>query len=138
MAQIVEIESVQSGKSVVETHVPTAGVCCPAHFGSNSVRLLFKQPQGSARRCRLARWRRGDRLRRVTRLSEPAHVIVASEKQRAAIRALTPQQRLEQALRMNRSMRELMAAGIRQRQPEWSEAQIARAVAARILHARTG
>lgn len=53
-------------------------------------------------------------------------------------KAMTPQQRLEQALRMNRTMRELLAAGYRDRQPTWNEAQIKRAVADRILYARTG
>ncbi|MDR1009676.1 MAG: hypothetical protein LBM04_00840 [Opitutaceae bacterium] len=51
---------------------------------------------------------------------------------------MTPQARLGQALRMNRSMRELMAAGFRARHPDWSEAQIKKTVAERILHARTG
>lgn len=39
---------------------------------------------------------------------------------------------------MNRTMRELLAAGFRQRQPAWNEAQIRNAVTDRILHARTG
>lgn len=56
----------------------------------------------------------------------------------AIYRAMTPQKRLEQALRMNRTMRDLMAAGFRDREPTWSEAQVRRAVADRILHARTG
>ncbi len=51
---------------------------------------------------------------------------------------MTPQQRLRQALRMNRMMRTALAAGFRARQPEWAEVQIKRAVADRILHARTG
>ena len=62
----------------------------------------------------------------------------ADEVQKAAVRAMTPQQRLAQALRMNRTMRELMAAGFRARQPHWTDAQVRQAVAARILHARTG
>ncbi len=51
---------------------------------------------------------------------------------------MTPGQRLKQALRMNRTMRELMATGFRDRHPDWTEAQVKRAVASRILHARTG
>jgi hypothetical protein len=51
---------------------------------------------------------------------------------------MAPQQRLQQALRMNRTMRALLAAGFRDRHPTWSEAQVRRAVADRILHARTG
>ena len=47
-------------------------------------------------------------------------------------------ERLEQALRMNRSMRDLMATGFRDRHPEWTEPRVRQAVAERILHARTG
>ncbi len=56
----------------------------------------------------------------------------------AIYRAMTPQRRLQSALRMNRTMRALLAAGFRQRQPTWSEAEARRAVADRILHASTG
>ncbi len=70
--------------------------------------------------------------------AEPDHVRAAHAHQVAIYRAMTPQQRLEQALRMNRSMRELMAVGFRDRHPEWTESQVKRAVADRILHARTG
>ena len=37
-----------------------------------------------------------------------------------------------------RTMRTLLATGFRQRQPEWTETQVQRAVADRILHASTG
>lgn len=70
--------------------------------------------------------------------AEPDHVRAAHERQVAVYRAMAPQQRLEQALRMNRSMRDLMAIGFRDRHPEWTELQVSRAVADRILHARTG
>ena len=53
-------------------------------------------------------------------------------------RRMTPQQRLEQALRMNRNMRKLMAIGFRDRNPGWTEAEVNRAVADQILYARTG
>ena len=66
------------------------------------------------------------------------HHRAAHERQVAIYRAMTPQKRLEQALRMNRTMRDLMAAGFRDREPTWSEAQVRRTVADRILHARTG
>ena len=66
------------------------------------------------------------------------HQRTAHERQVSIYRAMTPAQRLEQALGMNRAMRELMAAGFRERNPAWSENQLRRAVAARILHARTG
>ena len=69
---------------------------------------------------------------------EPDHVRAAHEHQVAIYRAMTPRQRLAQGLRMNRTMRELLAAGFRDRHPEWSEEQVRRAVADRILHARTG
>ena len=71
-------------------------------------------------------------------VAEPDHVRAAHAHQVAIYRAMTPQQRLEQALRMNRSMRELMAVGFRDRHPEWTESQVKRAVADRILYARTG
>jgi hypothetical protein len=71
-------------------------------------------------------------------VTESDHVLTAHERHVAIIRAMTPQQRLEQALRMNHTMRELLAAGFRDRHPAWTDAQIKRAVADRILHARTG
>ena len=71
-------------------------------------------------------------------LAATDHVRVAHERQVAIYRAMTPQQRLEQALRMNRTMRKLMAVGFRDRHPEWTETQVKRAVADRILYARTG
>ena len=71
-------------------------------------------------------------------LAEPDHERLAHERQVAIYRAMAPQQRPAQALRMNRSMRELMAAGFRMRQPTWTDAQVRCAVANRILHARTG
>jgi hypothetical protein len=69
---------------------------------------------------------------------ETDHLRMAHERQVAIYRTMTPQQRLEQAARMNQSMRELMAAGFRDRNPTWSEAEVKRAVAERILYARTG
>jgi hypothetical protein len=71
-------------------------------------------------------------------IAEPAHLRTAHERQVAIYRAMTPQERLQQALRMNRTMRELLAAGFRERHPSWTDAQIKRAVAERVLHARTG
>lgn len=71
-------------------------------------------------------------------LAESDHERAAHAHQIAIYRAMTPQQRLQQALRMNRMMRMALAAGFRHRHPEWTEAQVKRAVADRILHARTG
>jgi hypothetical protein len=54
------------------------------------------------------------------------------------LRSMTPARRLAEGVQMNRVMRGLMAGGFRQRHPAWSDAEIRRAVADRILHARTG
>ena len=70
--------------------------------------------------------------------TDPDHVREAHARQVAIYRAMTPQARLEQAQRMNRNMRELMAVGFRDRNPGWTEQQVRQAVADRILHARTG
>jgi len=70
--------------------------------------------------------------------AESDHERAARAHQVAIYRAMTPQQRLEQAFRLNRMMRKLMAIGFRQRRPEWTEAQVQRAAADRILYARTG
>ncbi len=69
---------------------------------------------------------------------EPDHVRAAHAHQVAIFRAMSPQQRLQQALRMNRMMRDLLAAGFRSRHPQWDDSQVRRAVADRILYARTG
>lgn len=74
----------------------------------------------------------------MSRVGEAEHERAARERQHAILRAMPPEQRLWQALRMNQAMRSLLAAGFRSRHPTWSEAEIARAVADRILHARTG
>jgi hypothetical protein len=71
-------------------------------------------------------------------VAEPDHERAAHERQVAIYRAMAPRQRLQQALRMNRSMRKLLAAGFRFRHADWTEDQVRRAVADRILHARTG
>ena len=70
--------------------------------------------------------------------TESDHLRAAAAHQRAIFRAMAPQDRLRQAFRMNRTMRALLAAGFRQREPAWTEAQVQRAVAHRILHAATG
>ncbi len=68
----------------------------------------------------------------------PAHEHAAQAYQSAIYRAMTPQQRIAQALRMNATMRRLLALGFQSRHPEWTEAEVSRAVAERILYARTG
>ena len=74
----------------------------------------------------------------MTSQEESPHARAAREKQAGIYRAMTPAQRLAQALRMNRAMRDLLAAGFRLRHPHWTDQEIARAVADRILHAATG
>ena len=66
------------------------------------------------------------------------HQRAAHLRQVAIYRAMTPQERLRQGLRMNQTMRALLSAGFRERHPGWSEAEVRRAVADRVLHARTG
>jgi len=69
---------------------------------------------------------------------ERDHERIASEKQAAICRNMTPRQRIAQMVRMNQTMRELMAAGFRARHPDWPESQVKKAVAERILYAHTG
>ena len=71
-------------------------------------------------------------------IATPDHERDAHAQKVAIYRAMTPQQRLQQALRMSSSMRTLMAVGFRDRHPSWTEQQVRHAVADRILHARTG
>jgi hypothetical protein len=66
------------------------------------------------------------------------HRAQAAARQAAIYRAMQPAQRLQQALRMNRQMRSLMDAALRAEHPEWTAEQRQRAIAERILHARTG
>ncbi|MBX6419429.1 MAG: hypothetical protein IRZ06_00260 [Nevskia sp.] len=56
----------------------------------------------------------------------------------AIYRAMTPAQRLEQALRLRRQMLSLMDAGLRAEHPEWTEEQRQREIARRILVADGG
>jgi hypothetical protein len=58
--------------------------------------------------------------------------------QREIYRRMTPTERLQQAVRMNRQMRSLMDAGLKAAHPDWPAEQRQREVARRILHARTG
>ncbi len=58
--------------------------------------------------------------------------------QAAIYRKMAPEQRLAQAVRMNRQMRALMDAGLRQQKPSWTETERHREIARRILHASTG
>ncbi len=71
-------------------------------------------------------------------VTESDHVRAAEAHQVSIYRAMTPQQRLEQGRRMNRTMRKLLAAGFRERHPKWSDSQVRQAVAQRVLYAATG
>ena len=66
------------------------------------------------------------------------HQRAAHLRQVAIYRAMPPQVRLRQGLRMNQTMRALLSAGFRERHPDWSEVEVRRALADRVLHARTG
>lgn len=71
-------------------------------------------------------------------IAETDHERDAHAHQVAIYRAMSPQQRLQLALRMNRNMRALMAVGFRDRNPTWTDTEVQRAVADRILYASTG
>jgi len=66
------------------------------------------------------------------------HLSTARAHQVAIDRAMAPAEQLRQALRMNRTRSESLAAGFPMRHPEWDDAKVRRAVADRILYARTG
>ena len=70
--------------------------------------------------------------------AQSEHERTANAHQAAIYRAMTPEQRIAQALRMNATMRRLLTLGFQNRHPEWTETQVRRAVAERILYARTG
>jgi hypothetical protein len=53
-------------------------------------------------------------------------------------REMRPAERLRQALRLSRTMRSLMDAGLRAEHPESSAEERRRLIAERILYARTG
>lgn len=53
------------------------------------------------------------------------------------LRAMTPEQRLQAASRLYHSARELKAAALRARHPDWSEEEIQRAVREAFLYARS-
>lgn len=67
----------------------------------------------------------------------PVHLAEAERVRLAILRRLTPGQRWEQAQRLRARMLELLEAGIRQRNPDWGDARVRRALASTILHART-
>jgi hypothetical protein len=66
----------------------------------------------------------------------PAHVAAADAHRVDIYRRMTPSQRLEQAMQMNRQMRELMDSGLRATHPQLSADERRREIARRIRHAR--
>ena len=90
--------------------------------------------EGRALACEV----RSPTLLNVSPAIEPDHEQAAHAHQVAIYRAMTPEQRLQVALGMNGTVRELLAAGFRDRNPTWTEAEVSRAVADRILYASTG
>ena len=59
-------------------------------------------------------------------------------RQAAIYRAMTPAERLAQAMRMFHQMQSLMDAGLRAEHPEWTADHRRRIIAQRILYVRTG
>jgi hypothetical protein len=78
--------------------------------------------------------------RRPTHLADmpasPAPVSTADARQADIYRRMTPSQRLEQAMQMNRQMRVLMDSGLRATQPQLSADERRQEIARRIRHAR--
>lgn len=66
----------------------------------------------------------------------PAHVATADARQVEIYRRMSPSQRLEQAMQMNRQMRVLMDAGLRATHPHLSADERRREIARRIRHDR--
>ena len=66
----------------------------------------------------------------------PAHVAAAEARQVEIYRGMTPAQRLDQAMQMNRQMRALMDSGLRATHPQLSAAERHGEIARRIRHAR--
>lgn len=68
--------------------------------------------------------------------ASPAPVSTADARQVDIYRRMTPSQRLEQAMQMNRQMRGLMDSGLRATHPHLSDSERHREIARRIRHAR--
>jgi len=57
--------------------------------------------------------------------------------QRRILQSLTPEEKLQLAIRLHQSARELKAAALRSQHPSWSQRQIEAAVRETFLYART-
>ncbi len=64
---------------------------------------------------------------------DPGQIEVVDEDVAACLRRLTPAEKLTQMGDANRTGRLLLAAGIRHRNPGWSDEQVRREVARRLL-----
>ena len=71
-------------------------------------------------------------------MSGRASVDEVESRQAAIYRAMSPAQRLSEAIRMYRQMESLMDAALRAQHPEWTAKQRRLVIARRILYARTG
>lgn len=72
------------------------------------------------------------------RVKRRADIDLVESQQAAIYRAMTPAERLSQAVRMFRQMQSLMDAALRAEHPEWTAEQRRRVIAERVLHARSG
>jgi hypothetical protein len=59
---------------------------------------------------------------------------VADDRIAAVLREKTPMERVALSLQAGRLVRRVIAAGLRDRHPEWSEEEVQRETARRILH----
>ena len=73
-----------------------------------------------------------------SRMGSRSHLDEVEARQTAIFRAMSPAQRLSLAVGMFRQMQSLMDAGLRESHPEWTAEQRRRAIAERVLYARTG
>ena len=65
---------------------------------------------------------------------DAGQIEVVDEDVAACLRRMTPGQKLAQIDEANRASRMMMAAGIRLRNPGWTDEQVQREVARRLLH----
>lgn len=68
---------------------------------------------------------------------QAAHLRKAEQVRREIYRKMTPERKLEITFAMNREVREIKAAWLRQCNPDWSEEQVQNKVREIFLYART-
>jgi hypothetical protein len=69
----------------------------------------------------------------MTRRIDPRNIEVVDDDLAEVLRQKTPAERIAMAADANETARELMAAGIRRYHPDWSDIQVDREVARRML-----